>query len=420
MINPTVWQQVRSSENNTPAHSRACTASNDGSTVDLVRQQIVGLQNWALTMRKQAHQLFSQAHLDFRFKDFCPVYFREVRDMCNICDEDYSECFKQICKESFSEGRSGAFMYYSRNQKCMVKTTSKSELLALVKVMREYVVYLRDNKSSLICRFLGAHCITMYGVEKYFVVMLNVFPQSPLSERYDLKGSWVNRHGYKGGRQTRTERMKQESSGSKAPLYQDNDLQHKISLMGSAKPFKKQIIDDVEFLRSLKFMDYSLLIGVKTKHFYIDNLNGEDTVSLNPVFATSQRPTFATNLDQDSDSSIESSQRPFCIYGGKNGADPFSRDWEGGMRASQVKGAGTYYFGIIDVLQEWNWTKRFERYIKMYFYRKDPEGLSCIDPDRYADRFIDYVVKDTFEFEDNDHDDDNISIGVEMTENKVS
>lgn len=34
----------------------------------------------------------------------------------------------------------------------------------------------------------------MYGQNIYFVVMENVFPATALSERYDLKGSWVKRH----------------------------------------------------------------------------------------------------------------------------------------------------------------------------------------------------------------------------------
>lgn len=36
-----------------------------------------------------------------------------------------------------------------------------------------------------------------------------------------------------------------------------------------------------------------------------------------------------------------------------------------GIRAAIVEGPGMFYFGIIDVLQEWNWSKKLERFFKV-------------------------------------------------------
>lgn len=47
--------------------------------------------------------------------------------------------------------------------------------------------------------------------------------------------------------------------------------------------------------------------------------------------------------------------------------DPFLRDSDGGMHATVVEGPGTYYMGIIDVLQHWNWEKKMERIMKIVF-----------------------------------------------------
>jgi len=123
--------------------------------------------------------------------------------MCNITPDEYARSFEATCKETFSEGRSGAFMFFSADQRCIAKSTPKNELLSLVKLMPAYVAYLLNNPNSLITRFVGAHCITMYGVELHFVVMLNCFPAQRLSERYDLKGSWVNRHALTKGKTLR-------------------------------------------------------------------------------------------------------------------------------------------------------------------------------------------------------------------------
>lgn len=105
--------------------------------------------------------------------------------------------------------------------------------------MQDYLSYLIANPNSLIVRFLGAHSLTLYNRVLYFVVMLNVFSKADLSERYDLKGSWVQRHGER--------RLKMRNKG--APLYKDNDLQHKITLNPSvANALHDQILRDTAFL----------------------------------------------------------------------------------------------------------------------------------------------------------------------------
>lgn len=104
--------------------------------------------------------------------------------------------------------------------------------------------------------FLGAHCITMYSNEIYFVVMKNVFPpdvvkRCELSEIYDLKGSWVHRNANRGSRQTRRERAREqlESANANPPLYLDNDLKQKIILRpGVAQALLEQAKRDAVFL----------------------------------------------------------------------------------------------------------------------------------------------------------------------------
>jgi hypothetical protein len=211
-----------------------------------------------------AKSLFNPAYKEFRFKDFCPKLFARVRELHGIGAQEYAKAFEITCRERFSEGRSGAFMFFSGNQKCIVKTTSSTESFSLRRIMPKYVDFLEENPNSLIVRFIGCHCITMYGNELYFVVMLNVFPTVPLSERYDLKGSWVNRHGFHGSRKTRSERLRREQIDS-CPLYQDNDLQHSISLeTQTALGLADQIKRDVLFLEGKRniFLGLFSLVSV--------------------------------------------------------------------------------------------------------------------------------------------------------------
>ena len=187
---------------------------------------------------------------NFTFKDYLPHLFAEVRQSCHITAEEYAASFQNTTKEKFSEGRSGAFLYFSSDQKYIVKTTSKAENQVLLDMMKDYVSYLIANPNSLIVRFLGAHSLTMYNRVLYFVVMLNVFSKADLSERYDLKGSWVNRHG---------DSWQRRNKSKSAPLYKDNDLQHKIALNPSvANALHDQILRDSAFLSGNKFV-FSLL-----------------------------------------------------------------------------------------------------------------------------------------------------------------
>lgn len=43
--------------------------------------------------------------------------------------------------------------------------------------------------------------------------------------------------------------------------------------------------------------------------------------------------------------------------------------------------------GVIDILQEWNFHKKLERFFKVYIRHLDREGISCIEPYKYATRF---------------------------------
>jgi len=385
---------------------------------------------------ERARSFFTSTQFkEFRFKDFCPKLFGQVRELCGIDDEEYAQSFTKTCKEKFSEGRSGAFMFFSINENCIVKTTTKTESQALSELMPQYVEHLKQNPDSLICRFLGSHCITMYDNELYFVVMQNVFPKFPLSERYDLKGSWVNRHGFQASRKTKKERMRREPLRN-APLYQDNDLQQKISLeLDVTYALASQIRRDVIFLRENALMDYSLLIGVRRENFKvvddqlvkesttttgtssskIENSNKSSSTSNNggrsqpseaastPTAAaattTSGGTVSGTNKVANTKSAISGQQENSSAKIAAAGAvvDRLQRDENGGMRARVVEGPGTYYAGIIDILQEWNFEKKVERFLKIYFKRYDADGISAIEPLAYSERFWRGAVLDTFD-----------------------
>lgn len=57
------------------------------------------------------------------------------------------------------------------------------------------------------------------------------------------------------------------------------------------------------------------------------------------------------------------------------------------FHAQTVTGPAIYHFGIIDFFQNWTFQKKVERAAKIYFLRKDPDGLSVMPPLQYKIRF---------------------------------
>ncbi len=129
-------------------------------------------------------------------------------------------------------------------------------------------------------------------------------------------------------------------------------------------------------------MDYSLLIGVVRRHFEVVDRDDEGQERARHPFRLSSLTLKSNSNDEDISRSLMNSM---------------PRDEDGGMHAEIVEGPGTYYIGIIDVLQEWNIKKKMEYYYKVYFKGNDKNGISAQPPLNYQRRFLKRVVDDNFE-----------------------
>lgn len=161
----------------------------------------------------------------------------------------------------------------------------------------------------------------------------------------------------------------------------------------------------------MQLMDYSLLIGVRRERFTVLDNNGssDKDTSLRPSSVRADRNSVMRDTDLsmlgEGSASMASRHNSIAVARPTVTAntepdmpqDAFKRDLDGGMRARLVEGPGTYYIGIIDVLQEWNFKKKMERFLKMYFKRYDGDGLSAIEPVAYSERFWRGAVLDTFD-----------------------
>jgi hypothetical protein len=223
----------------------------------------------------------ARGHNSFVFTDYSPKRFAHMRSLSGITTESYLESFQQTTMPQFSEGKSGAFLYFSSDYKYIVKTTTAVEFEKLLQILPEYEAYFdkehKKHRSPLLTRYLGAHRIVMYDIPLYFVVMKNVCPS--VDEKYDLKGSWVNRHGSKLNKDFKSTRPKKNyqvvrdslqqsdesspehsqrltklietKSKEKTPLFLDNDVQKSFMIHHEdAERIAKQINRDICLLES--------------------------------------------------------------------------------------------------------------------------------------------------------------------------
>ena len=117
---------------------------------------------------------------------FFTIYFFNIFFIIfvGISDERFLKVLSSTANEKLSEGASGAFMFFCGGGEFIVKTIKPREAKVLHSSLRMYHAYLKNNKNSLLCRFLGSYSLGMYAQTFYFVVMANCFdPKADINER---------------------------------------------------------------------------------------------------------------------------------------------------------------------------------------------------------------------------------------------
>jgi hypothetical protein len=327
----------------------------------------------------------------YLFKDFYPDKFQYLRQLNMIDELWYVQQIIQPTREILSAGSSGSFMFYSQQSDYIVKTVTREEANVLISILDNYIAYISNHSSTtLISQFLGLHSVTLYyNIEFIFVVMKNIFPRKRIvHERYDIKGSWIGRkanlkktyqhHKFATCKycnevfiienhlgtsiEACSERMLHHANSSyyqdlpheACVVLKDNDLVTKIRLhpQDTVNIFET-LYNDSNALCAMGITDYSLLIGV---HYEASGTKGVS----NDVIPLLYSPVL-TSKDEHRVSGCHT------------------------LRS--FDGQCTYHFGIIDILQTWTLAKRLERMYKVNIKCYPADGISCMPPAEYRDRF---------------------------------
>ena len=222
------------------------------------------------------------------FVDYFPTRFEDIRLRgCGIETQEYVKSLRKTTKERFSEGASGAFLFFSADQRYIIKSMTQEEFHVLMTILPSYHNYIIAHPKTMLTRFMGCHSVQMqYTGNVYFCVMMNCFHGSQkIHETYDLKGSWVDRAGalpsgngtstvscrfcdqwYRVGvrRSLPGQTCTVRPNGQHLPkiIFKDMDVNWKFELSRTkGEHLHLQLCSDADFLMSHGIMDYSLLIG---------------------------------------------------------------------------------------------------------------------------------------------------------------
>ncbi|WWC85436.1 uncharacterized protein L201_000299 [Kwoniella dendrophila CBS 6074] len=347
------------------------------------------------------NELTPSAKYDFKFKDYAPWIFRDLRDEhFHLDPADYllSLTAKYILSELGSPGKSGSFFYFSRDYRFIIKTISHAEHKFLRSILKDYHEHIKTNPHTLLSRFYGLHRVKLpRGRKIHFVIMNNLFPpHRDIHETYDLKGSAF-------GREYSEEKAK---SNPKAVLKDKNWVNRNRSLeLGPEKRalLSEQLRRDMEFLKRVKVMDYSLLVGIHNmERGNRDNLRENQLQMFHPEVPPPRRKPSAIKQSNEASNVRKAIRRsdPKMLdvtsqLPSEDSADRrhflFYQD-EGGLRSTDEANQNLdviYYLGIIDICTPYNSLKKIEHFWKSM--TEDRHTISCIDPVTYGQRFINFL-----------------------------
>ena len=334
----------------------------------------------------QTIYLGKEKEKSFLLQEYAGVVFNNIRLLFGISKDNFIKSIspqdfitelmissQTIFEELCSTGKSGSLLFYTRDGEFILKTISRKEYKFLKQMLSRYYFYMKNNPISFLPKLLGCYVLlTKYKKKKtkiYFIVMSNVFATSNhIDLRFDLKGSKIGRRVLTGT----TKDSKIFSNGDMSLKDLDFDkLKQKIYVGQKKDIILEQLRKDIEFLYSINSNDYSLLLGIHYRKNYTPiEKKKEDSLLSSKTYETN-----SLNLSGNAYTERKNDIKNLYDY------------YDFGI--SSVDNRSIYYFGIIDILTEYNINKRLEHCFKRIRYCSN--DMSCIPPDLYKERFFNYM-----------------------------
>ncbi|XP_020670191.2 phosphatidylinositol 5-phosphate 4-kinase type-2 beta [Pogona vitticeps] len=334
---------------------------------------------------KVDNHLFNKENLPsrFKFKEYCPLVFRNLRERFGIDDQDYQNSVTRSAPVySDSHGRCGVRFLTTYDRRFVIKAVSSEDVAEMHNILKKYHQFIVEcHGNTLLPQFLGMYRLTVDGVETYMVVTRNVFSHRlTVHRKYDLKGSTVAREA------------SDKEKAKDLPTFKDNDFLNEGQKLHVGEESKKNFLEklkrDVEFLAQLKIMDYSLLVGIhdvdraeqeemEVEDRAEDEECENDGIGGNPVGSYGTPPDSPGNLLN------------FPRFFGPGEFDPSVDVYAMKSHESAPK-KEVYFMAIIDILTPYDTKKKAAHAAKTVKHGAGAE-ISTVNPEQYSKRFNEFM-----------------------------
>uniref|UniRef100_A0A673FNA6 Phosphatidylinositol 5-phosphate 4-kinase type-2 alpha n=1 Tax=Sinocyclocheilus rhinocerous TaxID=307959 RepID=A0A673FNA6_9TELE len=321
---------------------------------------------------KVDNHLFNKENMPshFKFKEYCPLVFRNLRERFSIDDQEYQNSLTRRAPiPSDAQGRSGARFHTSHNKRYVIKIITSEDVAEMHNILKKYHQYIVEcHGNTLLPQFLGMYRLTVDGDETYMIVTRNVFSHRlPVYKKYDLKGSTVAREA------------SDKEKTKELPTYKDNDFINDGQKIYIDEENKKMFLEKLK--NDVETMNASCLIPWKMCFQFLeseDNDAGEEEGTESDGGATGSPP--------DSPSNTLDSNRPL----GPGEFDPAIDVYAIKSHENAPK-KEIYFMAVIDILTPYDAKKKAAHAAKTVKHGAGAE-ISTVNPEQYSKRFYDFIT----------------------------
>ncbi|XP_077369371.1 phosphatidylinositol 5-phosphate 4-kinase type-2 gamma [Festucalex cinctus] len=341
----------------------------------------------ANTKIKVNNHLFNKENLPghFKFKEYCPQVFRNLRERFGIEDLDYQVSLTRSPPTRSVNDQGEGLLLNSYDRTLIVKQISGEDVADMHNILSEYHQHIvKCHGSTLLPQFLGMYRVSVESEESYLIVMRNMFSHRMVVHRkYDLKGSLVDREA------------SDKERGKELPTFKDKDFRNNMQKVYVTEEQKEKFMEklnrDVEFLVKLKIMDYSLLLGIhdvgraEREEEEGEEVSNEEDQEAENGLASGGPAVGSYGTSPEGIAGYMSCCKPL----GPGEFDPYVDVYAVGSCPGAPQ-REVYFMGLIDVLTQYDTKKKAAHAAKTVKHGAGAE-ISTVHPEQYAKRFRDFI-----------------------------
>nr|XP_020448694.1 phosphatidylinositol 5-phosphate 4-kinase type-2 gamma-like [Monopterus albus] len=338
----------------------------------------------ASTKIKVCNHLFHKENLpgQFKFKEYCPQVFRNLRECFGMEDQDYQVSLARSPPLKDEEGQHAGLLLTSYDRTLVVKEISSEKVEEMHNILSEYHQHVVTcHGSTLLPQFLAMYRVTVESENTYLVVMRNMFSHRlHVHRKYDLKGPLVSREA------------SFKKKGKELPTHKDVDFRNNMQKVYVNDQDKMKIMGklnrDIGFLVHMRIMDYSLLLGIHDVERA--EREKEEEMVLSHEEEEEDDNGLAAAPGTTSPEGIAAYMSSFKSMG-PGEFDPYV-DVYAIQSAAGAPQREVYFIGLIDVLTQYDTKKKAAHAAKAVKYGAGAE-ISTVHPEQYAKRFGEFINK---------------------------